>query len=297
MTTNNDYMEGMSFHGPFHCTVEHHDRELYHYHLHWHSFMELIFIKKGYFKASLRNTKFLLNEGDLLVVIPGELHSFGYEGDNVLEFINIQFDPIILQSAIPDSKEFAMIYPYLFSYKPPLSFLCRSDDIAQKQVSSIINNIHQETLRKELGYSLSIRANLLELFVCLLRKWNLDTPGTPMNENFTVYKRMFPVFNMIQEQYMKNFSTTKMAKMAAMSVPHFCRLFKKITGCGFRGYLQSLRISEAIKLLLSTDFNITQIASLVGYSDVNFFIRIFKNQTGLPPLQYKNKWGGGGGAI
>ena len=97
-----------------------------------------------------------------------------------------------------------------------------------------------------------------------------------------------PVLSYMQEQYTKDISTTEVAGMMAMSVPHFCRLFKKTVGCSFHEYLRSIRIAEAIKLLITTDNNISQIASKVGYDNPGCFIRVFRKQTGLPPLQYKN---------
>jgi len=249
--------------------------------------MEMLFIRRGYLKTTLRNKRFTINEEELLVVLPGEMHSVDYEGENVLEYFCIQFDPIILHNAIPYSNEQDIFYNF-FCYRPPESFLINSEETRKARIPQIFININKEISKKEIGYTLSIQAYLLKLIILLLRRWNRDSLSASEKENFSIYKRILPALSYIREQYTKDISTTEMAGMLAMSVSQFCHLFKKTTGYCFHDYLRSLRIAEAINLLLTMDYNINQIASQVGYEDPNFFIRVFKKHTGLPPLQYKN---------
>jgi YesN/AraC family two-component response regulator len=157
-------------------------------------------------------------------------------------------------------------------------------------VPSLIDAMQQEIDNKELGYEVAIRANLLRLYLWILRHRNHNDPSVIKEDDFIWYKRLIPVFQHIHEKYNEDISTSFMADMVNMSMSHFCHLFKKATGDSFHIYLQKFRVTEAIKLLLSTDYNITQITSFVGYNDVNFFIRAFKKQVGLPPLQYRNMY-------
>ena len=284
---NLNTMERVSATESFHCSLICCENRSFHYHLHWHTFIEMLFIRRGYLTTTLRNNRFVMKEEELLVVLPGELHSSDYDGENILEYICIKFDPIILHSAIPDSNELAN-YLNLFSYRPPYSFLFNSEETRKARIPQIFNNIYKEICKKETGYTLLIQSNLLKIIVWLLRRWNHDSLSVSGEESFSIYKRILPALSFIQEQYTKDISTTEMAGIMSMSVPHFCRLFKRTVGCSFRGYLRSLRIAEAINLLFTTDYNISQIASQVGYEDPNFFIRVFRKQTGLSPLQYKN---------
>jgi len=272
----------------FHCDVVRKIHEPYHYHTHWHDFMELIFIRKGYLRTTLWNTKHTVHEGELLVVMPGELHSTEFDGEKILEFIIIQVDSIVLKNVILGSKEFSMIYPYLYSYWPSRSFVCNYKEVKETRVLSLINNIFSELQKKDLGYSLVVQANMLEIFTWLLRRRDSIVLESEAG-NFSIYMKMQPAFDFIKEQYRKKLTTREIADKMAMSIPHFCRLFKKLTGFSFHNYLRFLRIVEAIKLLLSTDKSIKKIASMVGYEDINYFIRAFKSQTGIPPYQYRKK--------
>ena len=272
----------------FRCELTRFVYRPYFYHTHWHGFMELILIKKGYLQVTLWNTEHTLREGDLLIVMPGEPHSFKYGGEDILEYYIIQIDSIILQNVFLYSKEFSMIILYLFGYWPSRSFICNYKETVKTRIPSLIYNIYSEFQKKEPGYSLAIQASLLEIFVWLLRRRNLNVLK-PEAGNYLIYMKMQPVLDFLKDNYQKKITTCEMAKKMSMSTPHFCRIFKKLTGSSFNNYLRFLRTVEAIKLLVSTDMSIKNIASMVGYDDLNYFIRVFKEQIGMPPFQYRKK--------
>ena len=64
------------------------------------------------------------------------------------------------------------------------------------------------------------------------------------------------------------------------------RLFLAHTGNGVRHSFSLFKISAAKQLLVRRDLNISQIADALGYSDVHYFSRRFKQLTGMPPSQY-----------
>jgi AraC-like DNA-binding protein len=67
-------------------------------------------------------------------------------------------------------------------------------------------------------------------------------------------------------------------------------LFKKHFNDSVKHFIITQRIEQAKKLLLESDKNVSEIAEIVGFDNYNYFIRIFKNIVGLPPLQYKKKY-------
>lgn len=58
-------------------------------------------------------------------------------------------------------------------------------------------------------------------------------------------------------------------------------------GCGIAEYVRSLRIKHAKELLRTTDFPITKIAEESGFSDYNYFCRVFKKEAGMPARKYR----------
>ena len=52
-------------------------------------------------------------------------------------------------------------------------------------------------------------------------------------------------------------------------------------------YILSIRINNAVSLLETTDYNVTEISAIVGYENPLYFSRIFKKQKGVSPSEYR----------
>ncbi len=72
-----------------------------------------------------------------------------------------------------------------------------------------------------------------------------------------------------------------------MSVSWFARVFKRHTGTSPQQYLINVRINKAKELLVSSTYNISKIAEIVGYYNPLYFSRVFKKHTGCSPSEYR----------
>ena len=68
---------------------------------------------------------------------------------------------------------------------------------------------------------------------------------------------------------------------------YISHIFKKKTGMTLKSYCNRLKTEDAKRLLSVTDMPITEIAFAVGFSDVSYFIYVFRNFTGITPLQWR----------
>ena len=93
----------------------------------------------------------------------------------------------------------------------------------------------------------------------------------------------------IAERYNKDISLDDVSREVDISPYYFSKLFKEETGENFIEYLTSLRINKAKQLIAGTDLSMKEICTEVGYSDPNYFSRIFKKNVGVTPTEYKDK--------
>ncbi len=92
----------------------------------------------------------------------------------------------------------------------------------------------------------------------------------------------------IDENYSKDISLDDVSRVVDISPYYFSRVFKDETGQNFIDYLTERRIDKAKDLLLSDDrLSMKEISVMVGYSDPNYFSRIFKKNVGTTPTEFK----------
>ena len=91
----------------------------------------------------------------------------------------------------------------------------------------------------------------------------------------------------IQENFQKDISLDDVSRHVDISPYYFSKLFKQEDGRTFIEYLTGIRIQEARKLLKNPGLSIKEIGIMCGYSDPNYFSRIFKKYEGVTPSEFR----------
>ena len=86
---------------------------------------------------------------------------------------------------------------------------------------------------------------------------------------------------------MYDLSKQDVARMMNYSEAYFCKLFKQCFNRNFTSYLTEYRVEEAKKMLAEPTVNVKEIGKAVGYSDSNYFAKVFKRITGQSPTEYR----------
>jgi len=94
----------------------------------------------------------------------------------------------------------------------------------------------------------------------------------------------------IQDQIDTNITLKQLSKNLDINPAYLSREFSKyFNDLSFGEYIRKLRIEKAIDYLHSSNYSLTKIAYLTGFSDQSHFTRIFKKHTGLNPSVYKKR--------
>lgn len=99
--------------------------------------------------------------------------------------------------------------------------------------------------------------------------------------------RLIDVIKFIKDNIHEPISLKKVAEVACMATPSFCRFFKNRTKMRFSQYLVDMRMTHACKLLIESDKPISEIAYMCGYTSNSHFCKVFKDYTRQSPYQYK----------
>jgi two-component system response regulator YesN len=85
----------------------------------------------------------------------------------------------------------------------------------------------------------------------------------------------------------KILSLDEVSKIVNISPYYFSKLFKEETGENFIEYVTEARIRGAKELLADPGISIKEVCAMSGYSDPNYFSRIFKKYEGVTPSEYR----------
>jgi two-component system response regulator YesN len=99
------------------------------------------------------------------------------------------------------------------------------------------------------------------------------------------------VCDFIHNHYQDDLTLTQMAEYSNVSISHFSSLFKRYTGESLVSYINQVRVAKAKELLRNSNDKIYLIAENVGFSSQPYFIRVFKNVTGMSPNEYRKSMG------
>jgi two-component system response regulator YesN len=94
----------------------------------------------------------------------------------------------------------------------------------------------------------------------------------------------------IKTNYSKSITLEDVAREINVSPQYLSKLFKEETGENFIDYLTGIRIRIAKNLLESDELSVKEICYNIGYSDPNYFSRIFKKIVGSTPTEYKDEF-------
>lgn len=154
-----------------------------------------------------------------------------------------------------------------------------------------------------------IRALFNEMNITFAETWDIDNIKVDKIHDyfrnaiqtwithFQANKAQFPklvireICEYVDTHYNEEITLQGLAAQAKFSPSHFGSMFKKIMGIPPLQYLNKVRIEKSKQLLIHTDQKIYEIASQVGYANLPYFTRIFKQTTGFSPNEFRKRMG------
>lgn len=95
----------------------------------------------------------------------------------------------------------------------------------------------------------------------------------------------------IRQNYAGLYGVEELSEQLGVSKEHLVRIFRRQMGVTPGQYLTGVRLDAAKQLLVHREYTLEVIASLCGFSGANYFCRVFKKETGMTPLAYRNLYG------
>jgi len=250
---------------------------------HWHKEAEFIIIKKGCGEINIDLNSYKAVAGDIMVVLPGQLHSICQHKDNSMEYENILFSPEFLYGNGKDFCTLNFLRPFFEDHFIFPAHINQSSN-SYSQLYSCINSIDSLRACPVYGYELGIKGYLLQFFSILFANLIDTNTSKPFNKHAAKLKEILYYTN---THYNRPLAPSDVALAVSFSTSHFMKFFKNHMGCTFTEYLNSYRLSAACTLLSTTDKTVLEISYETGFSNLSYFNRLFKKKYGISPTIYR----------
>ncbi len=252
--------------------------------LHWHEEVELIVIKKGSGSVSVNFRQETVTAGDIILILPGQLHAIQQKPGFAMEYENIIFKQEILVTDSRDLCTQQFLLPFFHSDSPYATFISQLYP-GYTGLSSCIIQIDNLCRTKPRGYQLAVKGWLFQFFYLLISSQN-SRDYVPLVRTKSLEK-LKTVLKYVEDHYGEPISIDDMAALTYYSKSHFMKFFKTHMQTGFTQYLNDYRLSMAARLLTATESPVLEIAALTGFDNLSYFNRVFKRKYRVTPTQYR----------
>lgn len=257
--------------------------------VHSHDFVEICYVSAGGGVHVVGTGRCRVEPGDLFVIDHGVPHTFyREEPDRELITCNILFKPGFLDQRLLPFPDFCSIASAGWLEGDLSMNDFRTDRRVpveeEQELRHLIDKMEREYARKRPGFSLVLRACMIELVVCMLR----SASRRDDEELVRADESLSRVIRYIQSHYAKPLRLAELARQSFFSKNYFAERFKRQTGMTVFQFIQQLRIDEARRRIRETEEPLARIAEEVGYADYKAFYIAFKKQTGFTPQAFRS---------
>ncbi|PWL37398.1 AraC family transcriptional regulator [Flagellimonas aquimarina] len=249
---------------------------------HYHPELELVYIKGGSGKRQIGSHVSYFRDGDL-ILIGSNLPHCGFTdkltGNKSETLVHMKAD--FLGSDFFDIPEMKNIQKLFEVSKGGIAFFGKT----KTKVGEKMEILEYQTDFQRL---LSI-LNILNQLATSEEIKVLNGEGFSMETEVKDNDRINIVFNHVKSNFKEDISLDEIANIVSMTVPSFCRYFKKITNKTFTQFVNEYRLVHASKLLAEQPISITQVCYDSGFNNFSHFNKSFKAFTGQNPSEYRNQ--------
>lgn len=255
--------------------------------LHQHPQMQLTVILEG--KGQFLSGDYVgrFQAGDVFFLGKNAPHVFRsdpefFESSTILSSVGntVFFDFPALGKAIDEVDELQPLKKFRDYEGICFQIVGHSSDSVKGVIEQFVKSVGLDRLRHSI-HLLSILdqagVELIQLNASVLMRRRSEKDGS----------RMDRVMQFLLENRFQKISLDQAASIANLSKEAFCRFFKLRTRKTFTQYVIQLRINEAQKLLQETEMGISEIAFQVGFENLSYFNRSFRNIVGLSPREFR----------
>ena len=234
------------------------------YPAHLHDAVELGYVEAGNGVLRVEGKTYALEQGDLFVVFPEQIHSYGTGPAKTLMCI----------ITVDDLGEYASVLREQVPVSPVLKQGQWESGGLKALLELLASDMDREQPAVLQGYYQAIFGKCLSVFPLSKQSGK----GTDDLRKLLIY---------LNNHRAENITRSSLAKVMGISESAVSRLFSDVLKMSLPDYLKSIRLRDAEKLLRETNLTVTQIVEQSGFGSIRSFNRAFSEQFHISPSAYR----------
>ncbi|MDQ0253174.1 AraC-like DNA-binding protein [Evansella vedderi] len=258
----------------------------WHYPAHEHPLYEINLVTSGQQVFIVKGEEYVLSEGDMVLIRPGDLHSSSSNGKG-----NDGFSYFCIHFNIDDK----LILPY---FKDTTEVYYDANSMLTRSIRPLLDRLINFSKIPKVGFKEkmiihSVMFELLGMLVSCLEEKDNNLENISDRTIRIAYKIAQKIDVLIRQpgnmdsSPESNIRVEDIADQLDFSVSYCNKVFKKVFNMSPRQYVTFRKLNESKSLLTEDKYSIEQIAFMMGYHDSSHFSRQFKRWTGISPGQYR----------
>ncbi len=239
---------------------------------HWHQYYQLVYVRRGTGSVIIDGVFFPVSEGDTVLIRLNEPHCFVCTEEK-LDTYELKF------AILSDEMDLLRDGPRYF---------CQDTDGSIKRA---LKQIEQESDAMDPHSTDIIALELCKVLLLMMRDTSgsgtvSDIPAAPQDGDDALLKK---VDAYIAQHLHKNFTIRDLSTHLFMEYSYLSRLFSAKYGIRLKQYITRKRLLTAKEMITGTNLTMTEIAEKCGFETLYRLERIFKNEEGVSPTEYRSK--------
>ena len=237
--------------------------------MHHHNTYEIYYTLSGEREYFVENRFFKVQDGDFVLIPKNMLHRTAGKGaDRILIYFSDEF----LKKYFSDR----MIDSLLSNFEPKIF---RHNEENEQKSKALISAFFT-------AYGTSCDETLLASYLFQIL-FLLNSSENVAQKNADAHPRLQEILRYLNEHFDTITGIEEIAERFYISKYHLCRLFTKEMGMTLIEYLNTVKIRTACDRIRSGEDTMTDIAMRCGFNSSAYFCKVFKQETGLSPREYK----------
>lgn len=266
------------------------DSELQNTGFHYHEGYEIMQIWSDSGYVLVEDKILPMQTGNIYIINALESHCTRPDEGTPYVRSKITFSASHVRGLLEYMGQLYLLEPFIAGEKNSFNHII-PDDITLKNFDRLFEKTEMEITAGSEAHLALVNAYLIEMLVIIYR-WYILNKNSLLLLKPKVNKNINMIIEYINNNLFEDLSIDKLCEHMFLNKYYLCHLFKRTTGLTIMQYIIERRISEAKKLLISSDKTISEISSHTGFNSFAIFSRTFKRITGYTPFAYKKKFSG-----